>query len=354
MILKQDHCLLDYNTFGIDARCARFVEFADEGEISGFLASEDLSRQSYLILGGGSNLLLTADFQGTVFHSAIRGYTVRVEGTDVFLRCGSGEKWDDIVALCVENGWHGAENLSHIPGDVGASAVQNIGAYGVEVGTLIYKVEAVEVGTGLKVAFGADDCAYAYRDSRFKHEWRDRYIITHVTYRLSTVFRPVLDYGNLRQQLGTAYGDALAALGKAAGENLRVQQTALARQLRQAVTAIRDGKLPDPKVCGNAGSFFMNPVVGEELFRHLQERYPDMPYYVVAGGRVKIPAGWLIEQCGWKGKAMGKAGVHDRQALVLVNLGGATGRDILNLSRAIQADVERTFGIQIKPEVNIR
>lgn len=321
------------NTFGIAARCKRWVEVDSEEELMAFLPTLSTADAPLLVLGAGSNLLLTADYPGTVLHVNIKGREAMVEGTDVYLRCGAGETWDDIVAFCVQQGWHGAENLSLIPGEVGASAVQNIGAYGVEAKELIVKVEAVEWATARKVKFSNADCAYAYRQSRFKNEWKGRFVITHVTYRLSTEFRPCLDYGGLRAHLSSDHPTA--------------------EELRRAVIDIRRAKLPDPKVEGNAGSFFMNPVVTRGQLEALQRQYPQMPHYEVDENRVKVPAGWLIEQCGWKGKTLGKAGVHDRQALVLVNRGGATGADMLALCRAIQGDVQRKFEIKIEPEVNI-
>lgn len=332
----RDYDLTARNTFGIAAACRRFVEFGSVAELRAALAALTEADRPLLAIGGGSNLLFTGDFAGTVLHSAIKG----VECTDcaggVLLRVGSGETWDDIVALCVANGWHGAENLSLIPGEVGASAVQNIGAYGVEAKDIIHEVEAVGVADGKAVKFGVGDCGYAYRHSKFKGEWRGRYIITHVTYRLSKEFRPCLDYGNIRAELqGRGVGEPTAA------------------QLRQVVIDIRNSKLPDPKVAGNAGSFFMNPVVGRGKYEELAALYPGMPHYTVDGGHEKIPAGWLIEQCGWKGRSLGRAGVHAKQALVLVNLGGATGQDVLRLCEAIVADVYGKFGIRISPEVNI-
>ena len=290
-----------------------------------------------LIIGGGSNLLLTADFQGTVVHSAIRGYQVTVDsGEEVLLRVGSGEVWDDVVAYCVEHGWFGAENLSHIPGEVGASAVQNIGAYGVEACQIIDKVEAVDLTTGEWCEIAAADCQYGYRQSRFKTEWKNRFLITHVTYRLRRHAALNTSYGNIRSEL-----------------ERRGMPDPTLQQLRQVIIDVRREKLPDPKEQGNAGSFFMNPVVSREKFEQLLNDYQDMPHYHVDDEHEKIPAGWLIDQCGWKGQTLGKAGVHDRQALVLVNRGGATGADVVRLCDSIRQDVYNKFGIHIYPEVNI-
>ena len=333
MTEQYDYSLKGLNTFGIEARCRRFVEYANVEEAQTVAA---LLRQSpeepFLIVGGGSNLLLTKDFEGTVVHSVCRG--VAFDGCDVC--CGSGVTWDDVVSLTIAHGLYGAENLSLIPGDVGASAVQNIGAYGVEVKDLITTVEAVEIATGAVRMFTNADCQYAYRQSRFKGEWKNRFLITHVTYRLSTAFVPRLDYGNIRSEL-----------------ERRGLTAPTAQQLRDVIIDIRRAKLPDPEVTGNAGSFFMNPVVSRTKFEELLAQYPDMPHYFVDDQHEKIPAGWMIDRCGWKGRSLGPAGVHDRQALVLVNLGGATGADVVRLCEAIQQDVKQTFGITISPEVNI-
>jgi UDP-N-acetylmuramate dehydrogenase len=252
------------------------------------------------------------------------------------VRCGSGEKWDHVVDWCVNYNLYGAENPSLIPGDIGATAVQNIGAYGQEVKNLIETVEAVEIPTGLQRTFTNAECCYAYRDSRFKHEWKNRYLITHVTYRLSKHYHANTQYGNISselQRLGISNPDAA--------------------QLRRVIIGIRQAKLPDPQVMGNAGSFFMNPVVTRSKYEQLASQYPGMPHYSIDGDHEKIPAGWMIEQCGWKGRSLGRAAVHDRQALVLVNLGGATGNEIVALCNAIRADVLQQFGIDIHPEVNI-
>ena len=330
----QNYSLKAHNTFGIDVCCRRFVEYDSCEEAAGIAR---LIAEPFLIIGGGSNLLLTRDYDGTVVRSAIRGWeVVEEQDDDVLVRVGSGEEWDAMVERFVSNGWHGAENLSLIPGDVGASAVQNIGAYGVEAGELIEQVEAVRVGSGEKVVIPSASCQYGYRQSRFKHDWKNHYLITHVVYRLSRKFNPRLDYGNIRAELTR--------------KNI-VMPTA--EQLRQTIIAIRQEKLPDPKVEGNAGSFFMNPVVSRQKFEALLSEHPQMPHYTVDAEHEKIPAGWLIDQCGWKGRSMGRAGVHARQALVLVNRGGATGREIVGLCEAIRSDVLAKFGISIVPEVNI-
>ena len=347
----RDYSLLAHNTFGIDAKCRRFLEYSSVEEAQQMVAALTDADKPLLILGGGSNLLLTGDYAGTVLHSSIMGIDVLGNGElaaaehddallnpeFVFLRCGSGEVFDDVVAYAVEHGYHGAENLSIIPGEVGASAVQNIGAYGVEAKDIIYKVEAVEIATGRVVVFDNQDCHYCYRQSKFKHEWKDKYLVTHVVYRLSRSFVPDLDYGNIRASLAAKH-----------------IENPTAQQLRDVIIEIRNAKLPDPKVQGNAGSFFMNPIVEKAKFEELAAQYPGMPHYTIDGEHEKIPAGWMIDQCGWKGKSLGRAGVHDKQALVLVNRGGATGEEIVNLCETIRKDVKQKFGIDIHPEVNVK
>ncbi|MBR1469951.1 MAG: UDP-N-acetylmuramate dehydrogenase [Prevotella sp.] len=332
----RNYPLLQHNTFGIDAQCRRFIEFSTVSELMAVCTKLTPDDQPLLLLGGGSNLLLTGNFDGTVLHSAIMGVEKMVEeGESVFVRVGSGENWDDFVAFCVENGWYGAENLSLIPGEVGASAVQNIGAYGVEAKDIIERVEAVEIQTGRRVTFENEECDYAYRQSRFKHDWKNRFVVTHVIFRLSTEFQPRLDYGNLRETM----------------QKKGVPVTP--QTLRQTIIDIRREKLPDPKEIGSAGSFFMNPMVSMQKYRELAAKFPEMPHYEVDSDRVKIPAGWMIDQCGWKGRSLGRAGVYEKQALVLVNLGGATGAEILHLCETIRADVRQKFGIDIHLEVNI-
>lgn len=327
----KNYSLKLHNTFGIDAKCSRFVEFAHEEEVVKFVTDGELT-EPFFVLGGGANILFTKDFNGTILHSAIKD--VHRDGN--LLRFGSGVEWDSVVSYAVENGLYGSENLSIIPGDVGASAVQNIGAYGVEVKDLIKSVEAIDLRSGEKVVFSNEDCQYGYRQSRFKNEWKGRYFITYVTYRFEKEFRPKLEYGNILSYL------------ESHGKNKPTAQ-----ELRNAIIEIRNSKLPDTKVLGNGGSFFINPIVGRAKFEELRKDYPEMPHYTIDEEHEKIPAGWLIEKCGWKGKSLGRAGVYEKQALVLVNRGGASGEEILNLCRAICDDVKKQFDIEIHPEVNI-
>lgn len=331
-----DYSLKGHNTFGMDVKCRRFVEFGTEEELCQVINGLTDADEPLLVIGGGSNILFTSDYDGTVLHSAIKGtYITKTDG-GVFLRCGSGETWDDIVKLCVGNGLYGAENLSLIPGDVGASAVQNIGAYGVEAKDIISKVEALDIKNGLKRVFTNDECEYSYRWSKFKSEWKNRYVITYVTYQLSDDFVPHLQYGNIMSEL----------------ENRGITAPTAA-QMRDVIIDIRKAKLPDPSVEGNAGSFFTNPIVDNCKYDQLVAEFGTVPHYKVGDDKVKIPAGWMIEQCGWKGKTLGNAGVHSRQALVLVNKGGAEGKDVLQLCETIRKDVMAKFGIEINPEVNI-
>lgn len=331
----KNYPLLSHNTFGMDVKAAVFVEYDSVAELKTILSDNNYLSGQWLHIGGGSNLLFTANYAGTVLHSAIRGYEVVDEDEkEVKVRVGAGEVWDDFVAYAVGNGWYGAENLSLIPGEVGASAVQNIGAYGAEAKDLIVKVETLAVETGTERGFSNEECRYAYRESIFKKELRGKYIVTYVTYRLSK--QPVfnLEYGNVQGELAKRGCEVTL-------ENVR-----------NTIIAVREVKLPDPKVQGNAGSFFMNPMVPRTRFEALQQQYPDMPHYDVDGDRVKIPAAWMIDRCGWKGKQVGRAGVHTKQALVLVNCGGATGDEVISLARQIQESVLQKFGISISPEVN--
>ena len=326
----RDFQLRPYNTFGIEARAAEFIDYTDARDLSDIFPLAGVAR--WLHIGGGSNLLFTRDYDGLVLHSSATGVEVVAEDDEtVDVRASAGLGWDDFVSMCVGRGWTGAENLSLIPGEVGASAVQSIGAYGVEACDIIRRVETFDTENRCHRTFEAAECGYSYRDSRFKHE--KQYIVTHVTYRLSKRFKPDLSYGTLSSIF--------------VGQEDRLTPAAL----REAVIGIRRAKLPDPEVTGNAGSFFMNPVVGEDKYRQLLSDYPSMPAYRVAGG-VKLSAGWLIDRCGWKGRSLGRAGVHPKQALVLVNLGGATAEEIMRLAATIEADVADKFGVAIKPEVN--
>lgn len=326
------YSLLSHNTFGIDVCARRFLEYASVEELKSMIV-QGVVTSPFLHIGGGSNLLFTKDYEGLILHSRIEGIEVISEDErSVSVRVGAGVVWDDFVEYCVSRGWYGAENLSLIPGEVGASAVQNIGAYGVEVKDLITAVETVNI-RGEERVYSVEECGYAYRNSIFKRPENKTVFVTYVCFRLSKEERYMLDYGTIRQELEKYPAPTLEIV-------------------RKIIVGIRQSKLPDPKVLGNAGSFFMNPVVSREKLEALQLEYPRIPYYELGDGRVKIPAGWMIDQCGWKGKALGPAAVHDKQALVLVNCGGAKGSDIIALSDAVRASVREKFGIDIHPEVN--
>ena len=334
MNTNQHISLLPYNTFGINAKADYFIEYDSIADLQAVLQMDIVKQNRILHIGSGSNLLFLKDFEGVVLHSAIKDITGTREDVDsAYLEVGSGVVWDDLVAYCVLNGLGGIENLSLIPGEVGASAVQNIGAYGVEVQDIILEVNAVEIETATVRTFSNEECHYGYRSSIFKNELKGKYIITSVLFRLDKKPKFKLNYQHLEEEVL-----------KCGEVNLQT--------IRQTIIAVRESKLPDPKVLGNAGSFFMNPIIAKTLFVSLQEKHPNIPHYVVSETEEKVPAGWLIDQCGWKGKQIGRAGVHDKQALVLVNLGGATGAEIVHLAEQIQSSVKETFGIELRPEVN--
>ena len=331
----ENHSLLPYNTFGVDVDAQYLVEYDSEEELAQLLSLDLLRENKFLHIGGGSNLLFIGNYQGVILHSHIMGIEVKkVTDTDVFVRVGSGVVWDDFVAYCVAKNYGGVENLSLIPGEVGATPIQNIGAYGVEVKDVIYKVECIDVASGEKRIFTNPECKFAYRNSIFKHELKGKYIVTAVWFKLSRQPKINVNYGSL-------------------AEEIKQYPEPTILEVRQAVVAIRQRKLPEPKVLGNAGSFFLNPVINKNHFEKLQQQYPDMPFYDLHDGTFKVPAGWLIEQCGWKGKSVGKVAVHGSQALVLINKGGANGLDIINLSDSIRASVREKFEIELTPEVNL-
>ena len=334
-MIKQfnEYPLLAHNTFGIEAAASQFVEFSSLDDVVAFLGNGFNGRS--LVIGGGSNLLFVNDFDGTVFHSSIMGMDVVEEDEGcLLLRVGSGVNWDALVAYTVEQGWAGLENLSAIPGEVGASAVQNVGAYGVEAGELIVKVETVRMSDATRAEFSHDDCDFSYRHSIFKAAEKGKHIITHVTYRLSKKPTFKLTYGNLSEKVEQLGGATLA-------------------NVRKAVCEIREAKLPSPDKLGSAGSFFMNPVVARSMADVLAKDYPAMPQYPLPCGDVKLSAGWLIEQCGWKNTPHEHVGVYQHQALVVINRGGATGKDVLDFASAVVASVKEKFGVQLNMEVNV-
>ncbi len=339
MTEEENYSLLRHNTFGIEAFAERFITYDSVDDLKATVAHicSSYPDMPVLHIGGGSNLLFLSNFKGIVLHSSIRSIDVERKEGMIRLRVGAGVVWDDLVSYCVEHGYYGIENLTSVPGEVGAAAVQNIGAYGAEIKDVVTGVETIDLTDGTERFFEAADCGYAYRHSVFKTSLCGRYAVTYVHLLLSPSFRPNLDYGGVRE--------ALRRAGIA-------PEKATAEDVRRVIADIRHTKLPDPQVSGNAGSFFKNPVVERSVYERIRADYPDAPHYEADAGRVKLSAGWLIERCGWKGRSLGRAGVHNRQALVLVNLGGATGQDILALCEAVRGDVYRAFGIYLQPEVN--
>lgn len=335
MEVRENYSLKNYNTFGIDVKCRYFVESDTESEFLEFVSSYELKPEEIMVLGEGSNFLFTDDFDGTVFYPTMKGMEIVEENEEhVWVKVGAGEVWDDFVAWTVEQGYGGVENLSFIPGHVGAAPVQNVGAYGMEAGDTIERVEAIQIEKARKETISAAACRFAYRDSIFKGEWKNRYIVTYVVFRLTKVPEFRLNYGSVREEL--------QKLGEVSLKNIR-----------RAIIQIRRAKLPDVKDLPNAGSFFKNPVVSREQAGQLKERYPELPVYPVDEDRVKLAAGWLIEQCGWKGKDLGKAGVYEKQALILVNRAGASGVEVARLANEVKKSVFMTFGVWIEPEVYV-
>jgi len=338
MQIREQISLKRYNTFGIEAKAEYFAEFKNVAELEELLNHSKIKDQnSKLILGGGSNILLTKDVAGAVLKNEISGIDVVNEDEEfVFVRTGAGENWHKLVMYCVENGFAGMENLSLIPGNAGASPMQNIGAYGVEIKDIFHSLEAYHLADKSIVTFNLKDCEFGYRESVFKRKYKGQFVITSVTYRLRK--KPVFNtsYGAIQQEL--------EAMGV---KDLSIQAIA------QAVINIRSSKLPDPKEVGNAGSFFKNPQVDKEHFASLQKDYPSIPSFPFDDKHVKVPAGWLIEQCGWKGFRRGDAGCYPKQALVLVNYGAAKGEEIYQLSEEILQTVKTKFGVVLEREVNI-
>ena len=333
--IRENVSLKPYNTFGIEASARYFAEPSDMGELLEALNWVKSENLPLLITAGGSNLLYRIDFEGLVLRPLLKGIEV-IDQTagEVRVRVASGEDWDAFVAFCVQHQWGGLENLSLIPGHVGASPVQNIGAYGVEVKDCIDRVEVLSLDTLTPCFFSGKACGFGYRNSIFKQGGKGKYLVTSVVYKLS--LHPVYK---------TGFGDLAQVVSSMGGTSLE--------NVRNAVIDIRSRKLPDPAVIGNAGSFFKNPVVSPRVAAALKEKYALMPSYKMAEDKVKIPAAWLIEQSGWKGKTLGRAGVHGVQPLVLVNLGGATGEDVLRCAQAISADVLQQFGINLDMEVQV-
>ena len=331
-----DFSLKSHNSFGIDVIARRFIEVDDVDEL------KEVLKNSYaaelFILGGGSNMLLTKDIEKTVVHIALTGIKIVDENEDeVYIKAMAGENWHQFVLFCIEKGFGGLENLSLIPGNVGTAPIQNIGAYGVEIKDTFFECTALNVQTLQLRKFSREDCEFGYRDSVFKNSEKGKYIITDVTFKLKKE----------NHLLNTSYGSIDKYL-----EEHNIANPGI-KDVSNAVIAIRQSKLPDPKKLGNSGSFFKNPIVPKALLEDLRKEHPEIPAYEVNDLEVKIPAGWLIEQAGLKGYRKGDAGVHEKQALVLVNYGDASGQDILDLASKVQHEVQQKFGIEIHPEVNI-
>lgn len=336
MQLEENVSLKPYNTFGLNQTTRYLVHIRHESELPEALDFAQTENLPLLILGAGSNVLLTKDWEGLVIRIAIKGVEVLEENEDyVRIKVGAGENWHDFVLYCISKGWGGVENLSLIPGTVGASPMQNIGAYGVEIKSVFEKLEAVKIENGDTKTFLAEECCLGYRDSVFKQSEKGNYIITRVVFKLSK--KPIFN---------TSYGDIENTLHELGVTELSLQG------ISDAVTAIRRKKLPDPSLIGNAGSFFKNPVIPADQFQSLKAKFPSIPGFAVSEG-VKVPAAWLIEQAGWKGKRWGTIGVHDKQPLVLVNYGEGKGRDLLFLSKTIAKEVFEKFGIELQTEVNL-
>jgi UDP-N-acetylmuramate dehydrogenase len=337
MNIEHNVSLQPYNTFGIDVRAKHLVRVQNELHISELLADKDLKIKNRFILGGGSNVLFTKNVDGLVIKNEIEGIEVVQENNGyVILKVGAGVSWHALVMHSVKLGLYGIENLALIPGNVGAAPMQNIGAYGVELKDVFHDLEAVHFRRAEMNRFYAADCNFGYRESVFKRALRGQYLITYVSLKLQKQGKLNTSYGAIAQQL----------------EAMGVQEPTL-KDVSDAVIAIRRSKLPDPKVLGNAGSFFKNPVVDFAVYERLKHQYPTIPAYPSEGTSMKLAAGWLIEQCGWKGKVVGNTGSHRDQALVLVNYGNATGVEILQLSKAIIKSVFDTFGVQLEQEVNV-
>ncbi|WP_347052805.1 UDP-N-acetylmuramate dehydrogenase [Flavobacterium olei] len=336
MEIQSNFSLKKYNTFGIEAKAKQFVAVHSTAELKTILQENKTEKK--FILGGGSNMLLTKDIDALVIHIDLKGKKIIKEDYDfVWVESQAGETWHDFVLYTIDNNFGGLENMSLIPGNVGTTPVQNIGAYGTEIKDTFVSCEAMNIETQEIRTFTNAECNFGYRESIFKHAVKDQYIITSVVFRLT----------KRNHKINTSYGDILAELA-----NNNISEPTL-KDVSNAVIAIRQSKLPDPKELGNSGSFFKNPIVAKSEFEKIHQKFPEMKYYEVSETEVKVPAGWLIEQAGFKGKRFGDAGVHKNQALVLVNYGNATGQEILAVSKEVQKTVFEKFGIQIEAEVNV-
>jgi UDP-N-acetylmuramate dehydrogenase len=338
MNIRENISLKGLNTFGIEAKARYFVEVNSENELLQLLQHPIFKQQKHLILGGGSNILFTRDFDGLVMRCCLTGIERQNETREhILLNAGSGENWHQLVLHCLQNDWGGVENLSLIPGTTGAAPMQNIGAYGVEIQNVIENVTGVELATGQRLTFTNEECRFSYRESIFKQELKEKFFISSVTLRLTIG----------KHKINTTYGAIQDVLRQQNIMHPSIQDVS------RTVIAIRESKLPDPRLIGNAGSFFKNPTVSQLKADELQKAFPEIPLYPADNQNVKVAAGWLIEQCGWKGKRNGNVGVHPRQALVLVNYGEGKGEEIYQLALRIKQSVDERFGISLITEVNI-
>ncbi|MGJ3235509.1 UDP-N-acetylmuramate dehydrogenase [Marivirga sp.] len=330
--------LRDYNTFGFDVKADLFIKINTSDEFQDLLKTKEWKENKHLILGGGSNVLLTDHFNGLVILDCISGIEIIEENDQsIVVKCGGGENWHQFVLYTLQQNWGGLENLSLIPGTVGAAPMQNIGAYGVEIKDTFHSLEAINLQTAEIEVFNANDCQFGYRESVFKHHYKGEYFISSVTFKLSKVgyHHLHLDYGAIQNVLKDKHI-----------KNPTIQDVS------DAVIQIRQSKLPDPAKIGNSGSFFKNPIIDSAQFNKLKEEFPDMPFYELENEQIKLAAGWLIEKAGWKGHSENGVGVHQKQALVLVNYGEGKGKYILNLAKKIQDSVQSKFGVELSPEVN--
>jgi UDP-N-acetylmuramate dehydrogenase len=336
MTVRENVSLTELNTFRVSANARWFAEINREQDIEELFADPRWSDCRQLILGGGSNILFRNDFNGLIIHMNIPGIEAEARNEDIFVTAGAGVVWNDLVNYCVDHGYAGIENLSLIPGSAGAAPVQNIGAYGVELQDVFHSCRAFEIATRTFRSFNKEECRFSYRDSIFKSEYRGHYIICSITLKLSRVFNPDLSYGAIRQEL----------------ESRNIKDPGI-KDISAVVSHIRISKLPDPATIGNAGSFFKNPIIPVDKFVQLQSDFPDIVHFPAGEGLVKLAAGWLIEQCGWKGKVIGRTGTWKNQALVVVNNGQATGNEIFMFSCQIIQSVKARFDVTLEREVNI-
>lgn len=337
MQIEHNPSLKEYNTFGIDAKAKAMATFHSVDELSEILSDPTLNQLPRMILGGGSNLLFTKDYEGLILKNSITGIECVDEDQDHFyVKAGAGENWHEFVLTCIKNNWAGLENLSLIPGNVGASPMQNIGAYGVEIKDRFDHLEAYNLATKEVEKFNAVECEFGYRESVFKRKLKGKYIIVSVTFKLLKTPNFNVNYGAIDSELKSMGVDELSI-----------------QAISQAVINIRNSKLPNPKDLGNAGSFFKNPVISASQWKKIAQEHAEIPNYPAPRNEVKLAAGWLIEQAGWKGKRIGNCGMHAKQALVLVNYGGATGQEIYDHSTRVKDSVAEKFGVELEREVNI-